>query len=108
MNKVKVLFDNFMDIPFPKKPKDDTFYEYVTDYILLDSHYMGIVDSILSGRDILLEDISDLLIAKKNIEKLIITDEYDKQIYKEMILYMDKLYEIVSRCKELQGKGLDI
>ncbi len=52
LKKLKIAYENFKKIPFPKQPEDDALYDLYSDLVEFDAYIAGLIFSLINGKKI--------------------------------------------------------
>ena len=55
--KLKIAYENFKKIPFPKQPEDDALYDLYSDLVEFGAYIAGLIFSLINGKKINKKDL---------------------------------------------------
>lgn len=107
MANLKSLYQSVLNSRFPQAPNDDLLNDIFADLVLLDSGYIGLTSSYMSGSSIELKDISDIEKLEKRISEFDkdVLKESDLRLYKDLHNYISALYNLALELKNSLKKN---
>ena len=102
--KLKIAYENFLEITFPEAPENDTLYDLYAEFVELDGYIAGIISSFINGKQI---DISNLNTGdiRDKLINFTITDKQTENAVLQYINYLDRLDDLISMIKRLCDKN---
>ncbi len=89
--RLKIAFNKFRKIPFPKPPIADELYDIYSEMIEFDAYIAGLISSIINKKKI---NKSDLHMNEKIKFALNNFETHDKQTEKELSIYINYMNEL--------------
>jgi hypothetical protein len=90
-NNLKIAYENFRKISFPKPPTDDNLYDLYSELVEFDTYTSGLISSFIKGKKI---DKYELSFEEKIKNQFINYKTTDTQTKKEISTYIDYINEL--------------